>query len=76
MPLVHVTMGKGRSDDQRRACLAAIANAVHDTTGAPLDTIRVWISEVELTDFSVGGVTLDEVRAQRAAAQESAAPSA
>lgn len=74
MPLVHVTMGKGRSDDQRRACMAAIADAVHDTTGAPLDTIRVWISEVELTDFSVGGVTLDEVRARRAAQAGSTPP--
>jgi 4-oxalocrotonate tautomerase len=67
MPLVNITLGKGRTDAQKRACLAAVANAVHETIGAELETIRVWFSEVEVTDFSVGGVTLDEVRAQRAA---------
>jgi phenylpyruvate tautomerase PptA (4-oxalocrotonate tautomerase family) len=48
--------------------MAAVTQAIHQTIGSPLDTVRVWITEVSPKEMSIGGVPLDEVRARRAAA--------
>ncbi len=60
MPLVHVSMAAGRTPEQKRALLAAITQAAQDTLGAPLASIRVWITEFEPTDFMAAGHTLAE----------------
>ena len=44
MPLINVNMAAGRTDDQKRALMAAITQAAQDTLGAPLASIRVWIT--------------------------------
>jgi 4-oxalocrotonate tautomerase len=67
MPYVHVTLAAGRSLEAKQALMSAVANAVHEAIDAPLDTIRVWVTEVDPKQMSVGGVPLDEVRRQRAA---------
>ena len=40
MPLINVNMAKGRTDDQKRAFMAAVTQAAQDTLGAPLAAIR------------------------------------
>ena len=67
MPYVHVTLAAGRTLEAKQALMSAVANAVHDAIDAPRDTIRVWVTEVDPKQMSVGGVPLDEVRGQRAA---------
>ena len=67
MPYVHVTLATGRTLEAKQALMSALANTVHETIGAPLDTIRVWITDVDPAQMSVGGIPLDEVRKQRAA---------
>jgi 4-oxalocrotonate tautomerase len=71
MPYIHVTIAKGRTVEERKALMAAIAKVTHETIGAPLPTVRVWITECEVADMSIAGVPLDEVRAQRAAGDNS-----
>ncbi|MCU1345056.1 MAG: hypothetical protein JWL70_1322 [Acidimicrobiia bacterium] len=73
MPYVHVTLAVGRTVEQKRALMAGIAEAVHEAIAAPMESVRVWITEVEPTQISVGGVALDELRVQRAAAAAKAA---
>ena len=65
MPYVHVTLASGRPLEAKQALMSAVAHAVHETIDAPLDTIRVWITEVDADQMSVGGIPLDEVRRQR-----------
>ena len=67
MPVIEVHLAKGRDAKQKRALLAAITNAVHESIGAPLPSIRVWINEVEPTEFMAGGETLDERRVRSTA---------
>ncbi len=55
MPLIQVHMAVGRSDDQKRALLAAITEAVHQTIGAPVESIRVWIDEFPRTEYMAAG---------------------
>jgi len=55
MPLIHVTMIEGRTATQKRALLAAITQAVHETIEAPMDSIRVWVTDVPSDQFMSAG---------------------
>lgn len=67
MPYIHVTLASGRTPDAKRKLMASITEAVHETIDAPLESIRVWITEVPPEEMSTGGIPLDVIRAQRAA---------
>ena len=67
MPLVNVTMARGRRAEQKSAMLHAIADAIHESIGAPRDSIRVWVNEVENTDFLAGTEILADKQARLAA---------
>ena len=62
MPLVQVNLASGRTDEQKRALLAAITDAVHTSIGAPLESIRVWIAEFEPTEYMQAGELLADRR--------------
>jgi 4-oxalocrotonate tautomerase len=64
MPFVQISMGTGRTPEQKRALLERIVDAVHETTGASLDTIRVWIVELDPDHVMLGDETLTERRAR------------
>lgn len=70
MPLVNVTMARGRTPEAKMKMLHAIADAIHESIGAPRDSIRVWINEVENTDFLAGTEILAEKQARLAREQQ------
>jgi 4-oxalocrotonate tautomerase len=70
VPLVNVHMATGRSPEQKKALMEAITQAVVDTIGAPLDTVRVWIDEFPATDYMAAGELLSDKKARMAAATE------
>lgn len=55
MPLIEVHMIEGRTDEQKRKLLEAVTNAVNESIGAPLSSIRVWIREFSARDYMVAG---------------------
>jgi 4-oxalocrotonate tautomerase len=65
MPLIQINLAAGRTAAQKRALLQAVTDAVESSIGAPLESIRVWISEFEPTEYMAGG----ELLADRQAAQ-------
>jgi 4-oxalocrotonate tautomerase len=67
MPLIQINLAAGRTDDQKRALLQAVTDAVESSIGAPLESIRVWISEFEPTEYMAGGELLADRRAAQAA---------
>ncbi|HYT25585.1 MAG TPA: 2-hydroxymuconate tautomerase [Actinomycetota bacterium] len=56
MPLVQITMLRGRTDAQKRALLEAVTEAVHTSIETPVESIRVWISEMEPIGYMAAGV--------------------
>ena len=66
MPLVNVTMARRRTPEQKGAMLRAVADAIHESIGAPRDSIRVWVTEVENTDFLAGTEVLADKQARLA----------
>ena len=72
MPLVSVTMARGRTPEAKSKMLHAIADAIHVSIGAPRDSIRVWVNEVEDTDFLAGTEILADRQARLAQEQQQA----
>jgi 4-oxalocrotonate tautomerase len=64
MPFVQVSMGTGRTPEQKRALLDGISEVVHTTLGADYETIRVWIVELDPDNVMLGQESLTERRAR------------
>jgi 4-oxalocrotonate tautomerase len=67
MPIIHISLVEGRDADTIKACVKAVARTVHETLGAPLNSIRVYATVTPATHWAVGDQTKDELAA---AAQE------
>ncbi len=60
MPLVEIHLLEGRTNEQKKALLSAVTGAVHESIGAPLETIRVWVQEFSPTEYMAAGVLAAE----------------
>jgi 4-oxalocrotonate tautomerase len=56
MPLVEIRLLEGRTDEQKKALLAAVTTAVHESIGAPLEAIRVWVQDISPKEYMAAGV--------------------
>ncbi|MBU0437535.1 4-oxalocrotonate tautomerase [Staphylococcus succinus] len=56
MPIVNVKLLEGRSDDQLKALVSEVTQAVEKTTGANKEAVQVIIEEMKPTHFGVAGV--------------------
>jgi 4-oxalocrotonate tautomerase len=63
MPLVQITLARGRTAEQLQALGEAVTAAVHEAVGAPLENVRVVINECEPEHWFVGGESLAELKA-------------
>ena len=72
MPLINVHMARGRTAQQKTAFMAAVTEAAIETLGSPRDSIRVWITEVDSTDFMTAGELLSDKQARQRAIHEEA----
>lgn len=55
MPIVTVKMIEGRSDDQKKALVEKVTDAVCETTGASKDAVSIIIEEMSKNHYAVGG---------------------
>ena len=60
MPLVQVSLLKGRTAQQKRNLLKAITDAVVEAVNAKPASVRVIINEIESEHWSVAGVPFSE----------------
>ena len=60
MPLVEIHLLEGRTDEQKKALLTAVTAPCHDSIGAPLETIRVWVQEFSPQEYMAAGVLAAE----------------
>ncbi|MFS8975073.1 tautomerase family protein [Cupriavidus necator] len=60
MPIVHISLVSGRDEAVVKRCLKAVAQTVHETLGAPLESIRVFATPVEPAHWVVGDRAKDE----------------
>ena len=60
MPYVTVKMIEGRSEDQKKALVEKVTNAVVETTGAPTEKVVVFIEEMSKNHYGVAGKRLSD----------------
>ncbi len=68
MPIISISIAAGRRPEQITALIREVTQAASVTLDAPLDTIKVIVTEVAHTHWGSGGQTLAEKRAVSAPA--------
>ncbi|HEY4277214.1 MAG TPA: 2-hydroxymuconate tautomerase [Conexibacter sp.] len=56
MPLIQVSMVRGRAPEKVQAFIEALTDAAVETIGAPRESVRVLINEIPPQHWAVGGV--------------------
>ncbi|ETA74797.1 4-oxalocrotonate tautomerase [Ligilactobacillus equi] len=56
MPLVHIELIEGRSQDQLKHLVEDVTKAVTANTGAPAEHVHVILNEMKKDRYAVGGV--------------------
>lgn len=56
MPIVHIDLIEGRTQDQLKHLVEDVTKAVSKNTGAPAEHVHVILSEMQKNRYSVGGV--------------------
>lgn len=60
MPIIHVHILEGRSEDKVNRMARRVSEVVSETLDAPLETIRVLVHETSPGDWYVGGKSKEE----------------
>ena len=56
MPIVTVQLLEGRTDEQKRALVEKVTEAVAETTGAPAQNVTIIIEDMSKAHYATGGV--------------------
>ncbi|WP_323123358.1 tautomerase family protein [Burkholderia alba] len=57
LPVIIAILIAGRTLDQKRALIAALADTAAETLESALDATRVMVKDIPNTDFGIGGKT-------------------
>lgn len=60
MPIIHITTWAGQTDEKSKELVEALTETTHRVTGAPLDKITVYISEIPRNRWAEAGVLGDD----------------
>jgi 4-oxalocrotonate tautomerase family enzyme len=60
MPIVQISVVRGRDRESISRCVKEVARTVAETLGAPLASVRVMVTEIEPEFFSVGATLKSE----------------
>ena len=56
MPIIHVNILEGRSQEKIEQLITNVTNTVAETLDAPKESVRVLVVEVQKTHWGVGGI--------------------
>jgi len=55
MPFAQIQIMEGRSEDQKRAVIEKVTAALVEAVGAPIDSVRVIITEIPKAHWGIAG---------------------
>jgi 4-oxalocrotonate tautomerase len=61
MPFAQIYMLEGRTTEQKKAVIEKVTQALHEATGAKVETIRVWIHEMPKENWGIAGVSAKDL---------------
>lgn len=74
MPIVSISLMKGRDPEKIQAMTRAVSHAIADAIDVPIGTVRVMVHEMDDHQYAVGGVPIAGVKAERARAAATTTP--
>ena len=61
MPFAHIFMLQGRTDEQKKAVIEKVTQAIMEAVSAPRENVRVIIQEIPKTQWGIGGKTAKDL---------------
>ncbi|RTL47491.1 MAG: 4-oxalocrotonate tautomerase family protein [Rhodocyclaceae bacterium] len=61
MPFAQLYILEGRSEEQKRAAIEKVTQALVEAFGAPVENVRVWIHDMPKTNWGIAGVTAKDM---------------
>ncbi|WP_255519290.1 2-hydroxymuconate tautomerase [Xylophilus sp. ASV27] len=61
MPFAQIYMIEGRTEEQKKAVIEKVTQALVDAVGAPAANVRVWIHDVPKENWGIAGVSAREL---------------
>lgn len=61
MPFAQIYMIEGRTEEQKRAVIEKVTQALVEAVGAPKDSVRVWIHDMPKTNWGIAGVSAKDL---------------
>ncbi|MDT2815605.1 2-hydroxymuconate tautomerase [Vagococcus carniphilus] len=58
MPIVHIELLEGRTQEQKNEMVKEVTEAIVRTTGAKEEAVSIVISDMSKGNYAVGGKTL------------------
>ncbi|HGY5507154.1 2-hydroxymuconate tautomerase [Burkholderia territorii] len=55
VPVAHLYILEGRDDDKKERLIAEVTEAIHRSLDAPVESVRVIITEMPKGHFGIGG---------------------
>ncbi|MEH6501791.1 MAG: 2-hydroxymuconate tautomerase [Pseudoalteromonas distincta] len=55
MPIAQLYILEGRSDEQKETLIREVSDAMSRSLDAPIERVRVIITEMHSNDFGIGG---------------------
>ena len=57
MPFAHIHLIEGRTEDQKRAVIEKVTQALVEAVGAPRENVRVLITDVPKENWGIAGLS-------------------
>lgn len=61
MPFAQIFMIEGRTEEQKRAVIEKVTQALVEAVGAPKENVRVWIQDVPKSNWGIAGQTVKDL---------------
>ena len=61
MPFAQIHILEGRTEEQKRAVIEKVTQALVEAVGAPKENVRVWIHDVPKANWGIAGVTAKDL---------------
>lgn len=61
MPFAQIYMLEGRTEEQKKAVIEKVTQALVEAVDAPIANVRVWIQDVPKENWGIAGVSAKEL---------------
>ncbi|WP_281171898.1 2-hydroxymuconate tautomerase [Comamonas composti] len=61
MPFAQIYMLEGRSEEQKKAVIEKVTQALVEAVGAPVANVRVWIQDVPKENWGIAGISAKDL---------------